>query len=143
MQFIVDGLSFIISFFMKKLAEKSLTLPIKVAVATIQGIAITLYIASFIAFANFIFKVVNMFYDFLQKSSSVSASSHFYGVSFSIDTVLSFLHASGIGEAFYTALSLYLSLLFGYLGVKLSIISAKAVRDTAKMISDTAMVTEL
>ena len=143
MQFIADALAGILAYIIKFFSEKAVTLPIKIAIASLLVIVIGLYVSAFVLFANFIFKLVNTLYNLIQNANGISASSSFYGVSVSLNTVFAFLNASGIGEALYTVLSLYFSLLFGYLAVKISIISAKAIKETYKMIADASMIAEL
>jgi len=145
MSFILDVLSFIVAWFVKNEAFKLAKLPIKIAVASLEGLAITLYISAFILFANYLLKIVNLLYDLLDKANNSSVGSgSAYGITLSSIwyMFIGFLSSSGLADALYISINLYLSLLFSYFAVRVSMIVAEAFKETVKMITDTAIAIE-
>ena len=141
MTFIVNAIAAILGFFLKKEAFKVLTLPIKIAIYTFLGLAITAYISAFVLFFNFIFKVINMFYTYLNNFNSFNVGSgSAYGLSLSTiwTMFVGFMSASGLGTAFYVASNLFLTLLFGYLAVKITLKVSEAVKEVAKILSSSS-----
>ncbi len=143
MTFIVNAIAAILGFFLKNATYKAVTLPIKIAIYTFVGIAVTAYISAFILFFNFIFKVVSMIYTYLNNFNSFNVGSgSAYGLSLSTiwSMFVGFMSASGLGTAFYVASNLFLSLLFGYLAVKITLKVSEIIKETAKLIADSSMI---
>ena len=141
MSFIVTAIGSILGFFLKKEAFNVITLPIKIAIYTFVGIALTAYISAFILLFDFVFKIVNLFYKYLNDFNSFNpGSGSAYGLSLSSIWAMfvGFMSSSGIGTAFYIASNLFLTLLFGYLFVRIVIQSAKVVKEVAKVISQSS-----
>lgn len=143
MNFLVDAVASILGFFLKREAFNVLTLPIKIAIYTFVGIAITAYISAVIFFFNFLFKLINMFYDYINNFNSLHVSSgSAYGISLSTiwDMFIGFMSASGLGEAFYTASNLFLSLLFGYVAVKVTLKAGSVIKEVGKLMADSSFI---
>jgi len=145
MKFILDGIAFIVSWFVKKQASNVIKLPVKIAVVSLETLAITLFISAFILFANFLLKIVNLLYDLINQANTANVGSgEAYGITLSTiwHMFIGFLSASGLGDAFYISINLFLSLLFSYYAVKISMIISYIFRETAKMLTNTAIAIE-
>ena len=141
MAFIVDAIATILGFFLKKFTYKILTLPIKIAIYTFVSLAVGVYVGAYIFLFSFIFKLVNDFYSYINNFNSMNVGSgSAYGLSLSTiwHMFVGFMSASGIGTAFYLSANLFLSLLFGYMVVKVTIQSAKVYKDVANLIANTS-----
>lgn len=143
MSFIVTAITSILGFFLKNAAYKALTLPIKIAIYTFVGVAVAAYVSSVILFFNFLFKIVNMFYSYINHFNSLNVGSgSAYGISLSTiwSVFVGFMSASGLGTAFYISVNLFLSLLFGFIAVKITLKVSNVLKETAKLISDVGMI---
>ena len=143
MTFIVNAIAAILGFFLKNATYKALTLPIKIAIYTFVGIAIVSYISAFVLFFNFIFKIVNMIYTYLNSFNSATVGSgSAYGLSLSTiwHMFIGFMSASGLGSAFYVASNLFLSLLFGYLVVKITLKTAEVIKEVSKLVAESSAI---
>ena len=141
MTFIVNAIAAILGFFLKNATYKALTLPIKIFIYTFLGLAVTAYVSAFVLLFNFILKIVNMIYTYLNSfnSSSIGSGSA-YGLSLSTiwQMFIGFMSASGLGSAFYVASNLFLTLLFGYLAVKITLKTAEVIKEVAKIVASSS-----
>jgi len=141
MAYIVSAVAAILGFLVKKFSYKLLTLPIKIAIYSFVVMAISAYVGAYVFLFSFIFSLVNKFYSYIENFNNFDVSSgSAYGISLSSiwHMFIGFLSASGIGSAFYVAVNLFLSLLFGYMIVKITIQSATVFKNVANLIANTS-----
>ena len=140
MSFIVTAITSILGYFLKNATYKLLTLPIKIAIYGFVAFAVTAYISAYLLFFDFLFKIVNMFYSYINHFNSLNVGSgSAYGVSLSTiwSVFVGFMSASGLGTAFYVSVNLFITLLFSYLGVKVVISVGRVFKEVAKLVSNT------
>ena len=141
MAFLVEAIASILGFFLKKATYKLLTLPIKIAIYSFVALAVSAYVGAYVLLFGFIFKVVNDFYSYINNFNNLNVGSgSAYGLSLSSvwHMFIGFMSASGLGTAFYVSVNLFLTLLFGYLVVKITVQSAKVFKDVANLIANTS-----
>ncbi len=145
MKFILDGIAFIVAWFLKNKALEAAKLPVKVAVFAFVGMSMTLFLSAAILFGNFLLTLLNDFYDLLNQANNASVGSgEAYGVSLSSiwNAFLGFMSASGIGEALYISINLFLSLLFTYYGIKISFFVANVFKEVSHLLVNTTTMIE-
>lgn len=145
MKYLIDAIAFVISWLLKKKALSLAKLPLKIAVSGFVGLSLTLFISAFILFANFLLTLLNDLYDLLNKVNNANPGDGYaYGVSLSSiwHAFLGFMSASGLGEAIYLSLNLFLSLLFTYYGVRIAMLVSFVFKETAKLLTNTATMIE-
>ena len=138
MVYIVNAIAWLLSFFTKKGLMTALTLPIKIAIYTFVGVAITAYVGGIVMFFGFILELVNNFYSYINNFNSLNmGSGSAYGLSLSTiwQMFIGFMSASGLGNAIYISTNLFLTLLFGYLIVKITRQVGEVFKETAKILS--------
>jgi len=139
MTYIINAIAWIVDFLLSKKTRFIAFLPLKVAVYSLTSLAVTLYIAAFIAFGAFLLKIVNLLYSLLDQANNVNiGSGEAYGVTLvSIwHAFIGFMYASGIGEAFMTALNLFLSLLFMLYAVRISITVSRVFMEVSNLLTN-------
>jgi len=140
MGYIVNAIGWLINFIVNKNAKSLALLPIKFSAFALTGIAITLYVGAYISLVMFSIKIINQFYDLIDKinQASVTSSSSAYGITLSSiwNAFLGFINASGIGEAFLTALNLFFALYFGYYAVVIAKMVGNVYRNVVDMINN-------
>ncbi|GAX87354.1 conserved hypothetical protein [Lebetimonas natsushimae] len=139
MQYVITAVGFIVGFIVKFGIQKFAMLPVKFAAVTFTAVAITLYIGSYILFADFIFNIITKFYDLLDSINNLSVGSgNVYGITLSSiwNAFLGFLNASGVGPAFTNAFNLFLVLYFSYYAVIIAKTVAHVYRNVVDMINN-------
>jgi len=139
MSYIVNAIAWLINFIVSKNAKSLALLPVKISALAFTGLAISLYVGAYVGIVTFLINIINKFYDLINNFNSANVGDgSAYGVSVSSiwNAFLGFLNASGIGQAFVTAVNLFFVLYFGYYAVVIAKMVGNVYRNVVDMINN-------
>ncbi|GAB6073823.1 hypothetical protein [Nautilia lithotrophica] len=144
MSWLVNAIAWIVNFFASGKAKSFMLIPFKISVGAIAVFTVTSFIAAIISLATFLVDLFNTFHDLINSFNDISnniGSGSAYGISLQSiwNVFLGFLSASGLSTAITTSFSLFLTLFFSYMTVKLALIVSNAANNISRKMYETIM----